>query len=264
MSDDGPSPQANLSLCLPRMEPSSSSTSQPDGKDELRCNWDLFGKWLSPPEAALVVTDFMAKKSPQERAEWYQDPKRRRQEESSAFQHAYVWETFELFTLRQLRLKRCDEENDAALLWEEALADPTAKVIRLRDQYLLGRYEGAKKEVGNTDFCKSGMEQSMKLEDNDKLATFETLAEGAHAHENQVLSLASPTAGELHSPSLCGHNYMASEIALQRELATKMDAQMAEKAEAPEEKKQITIVAIAKKREPTLRARQRYLQSRRS
>jgi hypothetical protein len=84
---------------------------------------------------------------------------------------------FEDYAVRQIGLKRCENEEGALILWKLALARPGANVLQRRGEYLLGRFQGVSFHNVDGSSVSSAVKQSQLVDSAAVLEEFELQAE---------------------------------------------------------------------------------------
>lgn len=87
------------------------------------------------------------------------------------------YETFESFALRQIQLKRCDNEKDAEVVWRQELACSDRPKIQHRGQWLLGRFTGVRMAKETHEEFKASMKQSQIVETRGDIDEFAQLVD---------------------------------------------------------------------------------------
>ena len=92
-----------------------------------------------------------------------------------------LYDTFEDFALRQIQLKRCENEAGAAPLRDEALKAPSAQVIIRRGVKCLGRFGGVQVARVEMDVTTSGTREGLEIQSAEQLTDF--LQSSVSVHE---------------------------------------------------------------------------------
>ena len=80
-----------------------------------------------------------------------------------------MYETFEDFAVRQIGLKRTDFEAGAQVLWLEALSDPDKQKIKVRGQWLLGKFSGVAMHNVVSDELRNALKQAQMIDTKESL-----------------------------------------------------------------------------------------------
>ncbi|CAK0846196.1 unnamed protein product [Prorocentrum cordatum] len=131
---------------------------------------------------------------------WYLTEKRKRETESKQTKRTFAdtkaftihqsgdskltddkddYETFEDWAVRQIGLKRCANETEAAEKWELEIAKPGARVTERRGQVLLGRFAGVGLTNRHEEGCITGFKGSNNVDSKEDMEAAQSHMEDA-------------------------------------------------------------------------------------
>ena len=150
------------------------------------------------------------------------------------------YEPFEDYAIRQIALKRCDDEPGALKLWVAALAKPGAMVIQRRGEWCLGRFAGVSYNKRHETGTTSAVNQSREIADEADLAKFFEQSEATQARNvRKSSSLHECTRSTSELPKVSGSSI--DNILTTDECRTKAQSHAAHVFRALEEKRELDL-----------------------
>ena len=170
-------------------------------------------------EEDVDIRGVIAKKSPDDKVVFYKGEKRKREEQAenakrtmsnvkgaleTGTSHSNDWadiddfQTFEDFAIRQIALRRAQNEKDCEPLWADALRDPDQVCVFRRGQWLLGKYSGLQHADRQSETMSISVKRAAHINTQEDLEEYKRVA--TDTYQRRIASMKGPLVKPAESP----------------------------------------------------------------